>query len=235
MFIYKQDLPRHNTGMNTPVIAFFAGTVRPMPGDGRPTGIFKLPVDGPVQIGIEGLINDAQADRRVHGGPEKAVHHYPMENHRRLAAEFDEQAAGFISGGMGENISTEGMTEETVCIGDIYTVGSVRLQVSQPRSPCWKIDAKFDREGITRFVAQHGIAGWYYRVLETGSAQAGDVLKLVERNADPFSLSDWWAIMRTPRVSLDVLQRLADTPGLTPAYREKILQRIDWLRRNAPG
>ena len=218
--------------MDTPVIAFFAGAVRPMPGDGRPTAIFKLPVDGPVQIGKEGLVNDAQADRRVHGGPEKAVHHYPLENHRRLAAQFDEQAAGFVSGGMGENISTEGMTEENVCIGDVYSVGSVRLQVSQPRSPCWKIDAKFDREGITRFVAEQGIAGWYYRVLQAGSAQAGDSLHLVERNQDPFSLRDWWTIMRQPRVSLETLQRVADTAGLTLAYREKILQRIDWLNRN---
>lgn len=218
--------------MDTPVIAFFAGAVRPMPGDGRPTAIFKSPVKGPVWIGSEGLIDDAQADRRVHGGPEKAVHHYPLENHRRLAAQFDEQAAGFVSGGMGENISTEGMTEENVCIGDIYTVGSVTLQLSQPRTPCWKIDAKFDREGITRFVADQGIAGWYYRVLQPGSAKAGDMLHLVERNADPFTLRDWWTIMRTPRVSLDTLQRVADTPGLTPAYREKILQRIDWLKRN---
>ncbi len=203
-----------------------------MPGDGRPTAIFKLPVDGPVQIGKEGLVNDAQADRRVHGGPEKAVHHYPLENHRRLAARFDEQAAGFVSGGMGENISTEGMTEENVCIGDIYSVGSVTLQLSQPRTPCWKIDAKFDRDGITRFVAEQGIAGWYYRVLQTGSAQAGDVLHLVERNAKPVSLREWWTIMRTPRVPMETLQRVADTPGLTLAYREKILQRIDWLNRN---
>ena len=221
--------------MDTPVIAFFAGAVRPMPGDGRPTAIFKQPVNGPVQIGIEGLVNDAQADRRVHGGPEKAVHHYPLENHRRLAAQFDEQAAHFVSGGMGENISTEGMTEENVYIGDIYSVGTVLLQFAQPRTPCWKIDAKFDRDGITRFVAEQGIAGWYYRVLQTGSAQAGDLLHLVERNPDPFSVRDWWTIMRTPRVSLDTLQRVADTPGLTLMYREKILQRIDWLRRNVPG
>lgn len=222
--------------MDTLVIAFFAGTVRPMPDDGRPTAIFKSPVEGPVQIGIEGLVQDQQADRRVHGGPEKAVHHYPIENHRRLAAQFDEQAASFVSGGMGENISTEGMVEENVYIGDVYAVGNVRLQVSQPRSPCWKIDAKFGRDGITRFVAEQGIAGWYYRVLETGTARAGDTIKLIERNKEPFSLRDWWTLARTPRVPLDVLQKLADTPGLTPMYREKIIQRIDWLVRNAtPG
>lgn len=219
--------------MQTPVIAFYAGPVQPMPGDGRPTAIFKHEVRGPVQIGPEGLLNDAQADRRVHGGAEKAVHHFPLENHRRLAAQFDEQATGFVSGGMGENISTEGMTEENVCIGDIYSVGSVRLQVSQPRSPCWKIDARHGRDGITRYVADQGIAGWYYRVLQTGSAQAGDVLTLTARNADPVSLREWWTLTKTPRVPLDRLQHVAATPGLTAAYRDKVLQRIDWLRRNA--
>lgn len=221
--------------MEIPVIAFFAGSVRPMPDDGRPTGIFKHPVEGPVQIGMEGLAGDAQADRRVHGGPEKAVHHFPLENHRRLAMQFPEQASGFVAGGLGENISTEGLTEENVCIGDVYEVGSVRLQVSQPRAPCWKIDARHGREGITRYIAEQGIAGWYYRVLQTGSAQAGNRLRLVERNADPIRLRDWWIFSHTPRVPLETLQRVADTPGLTPAYRSKMLQRIDWLRRNASG
>ena len=219
--------------MDIHVIAFFAGSVRAMPGDGRPTGIFKLPVEGVVRIGVEGLIGDAQADRRVHGGPEKAVHHFPLENHRRLAAQFVEQAAGFVASGLGENIATEGMTEDNVCIGDVYEVGSVRLQVSQPRSPCWKIDARHGREGITRYIAEHGIAGWYYRVLQTGEAQAGNALRLVQRNPQPVSLSDWWTLSRTPRPPLPVLQGVADTPGLTPAYREKILQRIAWLQRNA--
>ena len=215
------------------MIAFYAGAVQPMPGDGRPTAIFKQLLEGAVEIGVEGLLRDAQADRRVHGGPEKAVHHFPLENHRRLAAQFDEQAAGFVAGGMGENISTEGMVEENVCIGDVYALGTVRLQVSQPRSPCWKIDAKHGREGITRYVADQGIAGWYYRVLQAGAAKAGDTLKLLSRNADPVSLREWWTLSRTPRVPLEVLQRLADTPGLTPAYRDKVLQRIDWLRKNA--
>lgn len=219
--------------MDATVIALFAGTIRAMPGDGRPTGMFKQPVQGPVQIGLEGLVDDAQADRRVHGGPEKAVHQFPLENHRRLAAQFDEQAAGFVPGGLGENISTEGMVEENVCIGDIYALGSVRLQVSQPRSPCWKIDARHGREGITRFIAEYGIAGWYYRVLQPGRARAGDALQLLERNPYPVSLRDWWALMRTPRVPLETLQRMADTPGLTPAYRETVLQRMDWLGRNA--
>lgn len=221
--------------MDTPVIDFFAGRVAPMPGDGRPTAIFKQRIAGPVRIGVEGLDGDAQADRRVHGGPEKAVHQFPLENHRRLAARFPDQAAGFVAGGLGENIATEGMTEDNVCIGDVFEVGSVRLQVSQPRSPCWKIDARHGHEGITRWIADQGIAGWYYRVLREGTAQAGDRLQLVSRNADPVSLREWWTLMWTPRPGLAALTRAAETPGLTAAYRDKLLQRMDWLRRNDPA
>jgi len=222
-----------NAQMQLIVPRVFAGSVRPMPGDGRPTGIFKQPVAGPMHIGLEGLACDAHADRRVHGGPEKALHHFPLENHRRLAAQFPEQAAGFVAGALGENLSTEGADEAQVCIGDIYAFGTARLQLSQPRSPCWKIDARHGLEGIAQYIAQQGIAGWYYRVLAPGSAQAGDALQLIERNADPVSLRQFWDTLAEHRPTPADLQRIADTPGLTPGRRERLLQRIDWLRANA--
>ncbi|PPE74040.1 MOSC domain-containing protein [Solimonas fluminis] len=211
----------------------FAGSVRPMPGDGRPTGIFKDPVAGPVEIGPEGLRIDAQADRRVHGGPEKAVHHFPLENHRRLAARFPEQAAGFVAGGLGENLSTEGADESGVCIGDVFAFGSAILQLSQPRSPCWKIDARHGLEGIALWIAQQGISGWYYRVLQAGVAQAGDSLCLLQRNPDPVSLREFWDVLALHRPAPASLQRFAETPGLTPSWRERLLKRRAWLEGNS--
>ncbi|HEY0914545.1 MAG TPA: MOSC domain-containing protein [Solimonas sp.] len=208
----------------------FAGSVRPMPDDGRPTGIFKEPVTGPVEIGPEGLRIDAQADRRVHGGPEKAVHHFPLENHRRLAAQFPGQAAGFVPGGLGENLSTEGADEAGVCIGDVFAFGSVRLQLSQPRSPCWKIDTRHGHEGIAIWIAQQGIAGWYYRVLQPGQAQAGDSLQLLERNADAISLREFWDTQAEHRPAPEALLRLAATPGLNPNWVQKLQRRADYLR-----
>ncbi|AXQ30844.1 MOSC domain-containing protein [Solimonas sp. K1W22B-7] len=208
----------------------FAGSVRPMPGDGRPTGIFKDPVAGPVDIGPEGLLSDAQADRRVHGGPEKAVHHFPLENHRRLAARFPEQAAGFVAGGLGENLSTEGADESGVCIGDVWAFGTARLQLSQPRSPCWKIDARHGLEGIALWIAGQGIAGWYYRVLEPGRARAGDALRLLQRNADAISLREFWDTQAEHRPAPEALRRLAATPGLNPNWVGKLQRRADYLR-----
>jgi MOSC domain-containing protein YiiM len=219
-------------GISLPLLGLYAGAVRAMPGDGRPTAIFKEAVRGRMRIGREGLEGDAQADRRVHGGPEKALHHFPLENHRRLAAQFPELAPRFVSGAIGENLSTEGCDEAAVCIGDVYALGTARIQLNQPRSPCWKIDAKFGREGITRHIAEQGIAGWYYRVLAPGEAGAGDTLVLLERNADALSLRELHNLVRAHRPPREALQRAADLPGLNQGWRAKLLGRIDWLDRN---
>ncbi|WP_370308181.1 MOSC domain-containing protein [Sinimarinibacterium flocculans] len=216
----------------TRVDAVFAGRVQAMPGDGRPTGIFKTVVVEPVRVGIEGLEIDAQADRRVHGGPEKAVHHFPAKNLLRLRAAFPAVAARLVPGSLGENLSTAAWDEAEVCIGDVYRLGSVRLQLNQPRSPCWKIDARFGVDGMTRFVAEHGIAGWYYRVLEPGSFAAGDVLMLEERAADAVSLREYWDLHAATRPDLAAVRRVVDAPGLAPDKRARWQQRLEWLQAN---
>lgn len=210
----------------------FAGPVQAMPGDGRPTAIFKHPVQGPIWIGPEGLVGDTQADRRVHGGPEKAVHQLPIENHRQLAQAFPELAAQFVAGALGENLSTAGMTDDTVCIGDVYALGKAELQVCQPRTPCWKIDARHGREGIAAHVEREGLAGWYFRVLKPGRVCPGDAMHLYSRNPDPVSLRLFHALRQQRRPALADLQRVAATPGLTPDWQRRLQQRIDWLQRN---
>jgi len=210
----------------------FAGGISPLPPEGQPTGIFKQPVDGSVALGKEGLAGDAQADRRVHGGPEKALHHYAADNYPVLAAAFPELASQLVAGSLGENLSSRGLTEETVCIGDIFRLGGARIQVSQPRSPCWKIDHKFGVAGLTRFIADHGATGWYYRVLEGGNLGTGDALELIDRNPDPITLQRLWQAHLAHRPDADEIAACAATPGLTPGWVRKLSERLDWLRRN---
>ncbi|WP_366515685.1 MOSC domain-containing protein [Solimonas marina] len=207
----------------------FAGSVQAMPDDGRPTGIFKQPVSGEVEIGVEGITVDAQADRRVHGGPDKAVHQFPARNYARFAAAFPPLASKLIPGSIGENLTTADWTEEDVCIGDVFAIGSVRLQLNQPRSPCWKIDARYGVDGLTRFVAEHGLAGWYFRVLEAGRCRAGDTLTLIDRQADPVSLREYWDLRATTRPDRARLQHLIDTPGLAEDKRQGWVRRLEWL------
>jgi MOSC domain-containing protein YiiM len=212
-------------------IAVFAGPLSRLDPEGQLTGIYKHAIAGPVRVGREGLDGDNQADRRVHGGPQKAVHHYAAENYLQLRARFPGAAAGFVPGSLGENISTTGWTEDSVCIGDVYAIGTCRLQLSQPRSPCWKIDHKFDLQNLSRFVAERGIAGWYYRVLEQGVIQAGDDCVLLARNADAVSVRRLWQATVAHRPAMDELMALAATAGLAPGWAEKLVARIEWLRR----
>ena len=218
--------------MKLTITGLYAGRVLPMPGDGRQTAIFKMPVEGRMAIGPEGLAGDAQADRRVHGGPEKALHHFPAETHARLAAQFPEAAASLGPGALGENLSTSGADEATVCIGDVFAVGSARVQLCQPRQPCWKIEARHGVDGMTRAIADAGIAGWYYRVLETGDVALGDSIELIDRPAGAPTVAAFWAIVHEHRPALDALDRLRRSPGLAGNWQRKLDERIDWLRRN---
>lgn len=221
--------------LSTSITAIYTGRVQRMPGDSRTTGIFKQPVAGPLQVGIEGLAGDQQADRRVHGGPEKALHHYPVGNYRRLAERFPDLAALFVPGAIGENLTTPLLDESDVFIGDVYALGSARIQLNQPRRPCWKIDARFGREGIAAFVEAQGIAGWYYRVLEPGTVRAGDELRLLDRDAGSMSLRQFHARVREHRPTVQNLMRAADLPGLEASWSERLRARALWLHHNAPA
>lgn len=170
----------------TPV-TLYVGGLRPLPPEGQPTGIFKQRVAGPLHLGREGFAGDAQGDRRVHGGPEKAVHLYPAGHYARLAAAFPTAAALLVPGGLGENLSATGLAEDDVCIGDVYRLGGATLQVSRPRSPCWKIDRRLGVEGVMAHIAATGMTGWYFRVLAEGLVASGDGLVLLRR--DPAGLT----------------------------------------------
>lgn len=216
-----------------PVIVggIFTGRIGFLPGESRGSAIAKEPVSGPCVIGPEGLSGDEHADPRAHGGAEKAVHLFPVEHHAALAAAFP-GARHLVPGGLGENLSTRGISEEQACIGDIFALGSALLQIAQPRTPCWKIDSRCGVEGMAAFVAEHGIAGWYFRVLAPGVCVAGDALTHIERPEGAISLARFNRGMATTRPALAVLDQLANAPGLAPDWVRKIRDRMDWLLRN---
>jgi MOSC domain-containing protein YiiM len=213
------------------VSGIFSGRVGLLPGESRGSAIAKDALAGPARIGRDGLEGDEHADPRAHGGPEKAVHLFPLEHYDALARAFPE-ARHLHPGGLGENLSTRGITEEAACIGDIFALGSVHLQIAQPRTPCWKIDARCGVEGVAAHVAEHGLAGWYFRVLELGECSAGDVLTHVERLPGAVSLARFNHSLREARPSLQLLDLLASAPGLTPDWVRKIRSRMEWLQNN---
>jgi MOSC domain-containing protein YiiM len=142
------------------------------------TGIYKEPVLLRVRAGRLGLEGDVQADRRVHGGPEMAVYAYDLSGyaHWRRALGVD-----FPFGQFGENLTVEGMPEREVHIDDVYRIGGALLQVSKPRSPCFKLAIKMERPTFPKAFLESGRTGFYLRVLEEGELGAEDSIALVSR------------------------------------------------------
>ena len=148
---------------------------------GRPwkTAFLKEPVGGLVQVTPLGLVGDAVADPKHHGGVDKAVLMYPADHYGHWRAELDLPEIG--PGGFGENLSVAGATEAEVCIGDQFKVGDAIFEVSQPREPCKKIDRRWQRRDVTRAVADTGRSGWYLRVLQPGRLRNGQDVELLAR------------------------------------------------------
>ena len=215
-----------------PQVSLYIGGIRPLPESGRPTGIYKQLVATALDLGPEGLVGDHQADRRVHGGPDKAVHLYPAAHYARLAARFPEAAGQLVVGSLGENISTAELDVGDVRIGDIWQLGSARLQVCQPRNPCWKIDERFACEGIAAFIAEQKLTGWYWRVLTPGRVAPGDRLAWEASPAGSPTLAEAMRCWQSHRPAPGELESLAACPGIADNWRQKILKRLDWLRHN---
>ena len=160
------------------------------------TAIHKQPVPGPVAVGRLGLDGDAQADRRLHGGPGKAVYAYPLEHYefwrtqRRLAGKGDTPLA---HGALGENLTVQGLLEEACWIGDRLALGTALLEVSEVRTPCFKLNVKMGLSHAARLMDQSGYTGFYLRVIQPGTIAAGDTatvlpgpraLSIAQINAD---------------------------------------------------
>ena len=214
-------------------LSIFVGSIRPLPESGRPTGMYKSPVSAEIELGPEGFAGDQQADRRVHGGPDKAVHLYPARHYAALAARFPEAAAALVPGAIGENLSTPDLDEHDVRVGDVWSLGSAQLQVSQPRSPCWKIDERFGCPGMAAHIAETGLTGWYWRVLRPGRVAPGDALVRVSSDEEAPTLHEAMALWREHRPALGALERLAKAKGMASGWREKVVQRLERLRKSS--
>jgi MOSC domain-containing protein YiiM len=149
------------------------------------TAIFKDPVDKPVTINKLNLAGDQQADLTVHGGAEKAVYAYPAEHYEYWRRELPE--VSFSWGRFGENLTTEGLTEDALCIGDRLRVGSAVLTVTQPRMPCYKLALRFDRDDMIKRFLTSQRSGFYFSVIEEGEVRTGSEVEILSR--DPYRVT----------------------------------------------
>ncbi|MEZ9593949.1 MOSC domain-containing protein [Shewanella sp. 10N.261.52.F9] len=186
-------------------------------------------------VGALGVVGDVQADPKHHGGADRVLHHFPREHYGQYRR-WDMMASFKDAPAMGENISTVGLDETQVHIGDIIKIGDVELQVTQPRSPCFKLNRQFGHQEFALAMQQSGRCGWFYRVLTPGTISANDSVVLVKRLTD-ISIAEAMHIYFLPEFDALEYQRLADCDGLAVAWVNSLQRRIenqaieDWQMR----
>lgn len=192
--------------------------------EGRPwrTAIAKEAVSGPVCLTEQGPVGDKVADKRHHGGLHQAVMVYS-----RVHQAYWKTRLGLTigPGGLGENLSVEGLDDESACIGDLYQGGTARLQISQPRQPCNTLARYWHCPELLPAIWETARGGWYFRVLQEGEVKPGDALRLLERPHPE------WSVARLLRAFRDAAQQpqealaAAELVHLTPAWQSKLRER----------
>lgn len=206
------------------------------------SAIDKQPISRAQFCDVNGLMEDTQVSTQFHGGPERALHYYPHEHYSSWQAWFQgmgltEPRALLGPGGFGENISGEGLTESEACVGDIYQLDGAVVQISQPRSPCYKLNARFGYDFFSVLVQANGRTGWLLRVLETGHVNPNAKLTLIARPHPEMSVKRASDIVYNLAYCRDSLEVLADLASLSPSWRDKAQEYIaagqvtDWRKR----
>ncbi len=231
-------MPITATQTETPigrVRAVFTGRAVPYTRPGSFSAIDKQPMAGAVEVHAEGLTGDEQGDRRVHGGPDKAVHVYPWAHYAVWQAELGELPLLQAPPAFGENLSVDGLDESNVCLGDEWRIGNASFSISQGRQPCWKLNDRFGVPDMARRVQDSGRSGWYLRVHVPGILSAGDEVRLLARPHPGWPLKRIAALIRERVCAPKALREVLALP-LTPSWRRLFEQRLaagaeDWSRR----
>ncbi|OYR21142.1 MOSC domain-containing protein [Brucella thiophenivorans] len=223
--------------MDIRINSLLAGKIAPLGARQAPSAIDKKAVSGPVRLLRDGLECDEQGDRKVHGGPEKAVHHYPHDHYALWREDVGDHPHLDATGAFGENISTTGLTEHNVAIGDRFRLGTAVVEVSQGRQPCWKLNARFDIPDMAMRVQKTGRTGWYYRVLEEGVVSDNYTMQLVERLSPEWTLHRVWHLLYVDMLNYDELALMAEVPHLADGWKRYAVRRLenrkveDWSSR----
>jgi MOSC domain-containing protein YiiM len=208
------------------VVSVNVGKVREITWRGRTlrTGIFKEPVEGAAAVDRLGIAGDRQVDRSVHGGEDKAVYAYPLEHYRFWSGQLPRH--DLAPGAFGENLTTEGLLEEDVEIGDRFRIGSAELQATWPRLPCHKLAARFDDPGMIRRFLRSLRSGFYLAVLAGGRVRAGDPIERIGRGPGGLTVTDVVRLHLPGPPDVGALRRAAGHEALSEERRERFRRQL---------
>jgi MOSC domain-containing protein YiiM len=189
------------------------------------TGIFKKPVSGRVVLRSLNLEGDQQADLSVHGGPYKAVYAYSSEHYEFWRNELP--GVDLPWGAFGENFTTTSLAEDEIHVGDRFRVGSAILMVRQPRMPCYKLAAKFQRDDMIERFLWSARSGFYFSVEQEGEVGEGDEIELISRDHAGITIAEMNLLYVRDKYNRDLLRKAIDTDGLPESWREYFLPRLN--------
>ncbi len=184
------------------------------------SAIVKSRVDGPREVGRTGMAGDRQADLKHHGGPDKAVLAYAHRHYSAWRSELPD--VDFPAAAFGENLTIDGLTEDEVAIGDVWTAGTVTVQLSQPRQPCWKLARRLGVPDMVERVQTSLRSGWYFRVLEEGVIRPGDVLSLVDRPHPSWTVAEASRVMYGVRDDPGAIVELGGLAELSTSWQRTL-------------
>jgi MOSC domain-containing protein YiiM len=185
------------------------------------SAIWKEPVTGPAWVATLGIRGDAVANPKVHGGPDQAVLMYAVTHYATWRAEWGRDDIG--PGAFGENLSVEGLTEDSACLGDVYRIGTARLQVTKPREPCATLARRHRVRDMIAVVQGNGRGGWYLRVLEEGEIEAGQPIEIMDRPHPEWPVCAVGRAMLERKTDPERAARLARCPELAANWKTRIL------------
>jgi MOSC domain-containing protein YiiM len=193
------------------------------------TGIFKQPVQGPIRVQRVNLVGDKQADLSVHGGPHKAAYAYPVEHYTYWRRELPDRELTW--GIFGENLTTEGLHESAVYIGDRFRIGTAELVVTQPRVPCYKLGIRFGRPDMVKRFLSSRRTGFYFAVAQEGELDGGDPIELVAREAKSLTVADITRLYVFERNDREMLQRAVQLEALPESWRSYFREQSQRIAR----
>jgi len=188
------------------------------------TSIYKSPVSGRIRVTALNVEGDRQSDLSVHGGVDKAVYAYPSEHYEFWRNELPGMALPW--GAFGENLTTLGLDESNMHIGDMLRIGTAEFSISQPRLPCFKLGIRFGRPDILKRFLQSGRTGFYLKVVREGDIEAGDPITVLARNEHAITVSDIVGLYTTQKSNQALLRRVTELPALPEDWREYFRQRL---------
>jgi MOSC domain-containing protein YiiM len=189
------------------------------------TSIWKSPREGRLRVTALNIDGDQQSDLTVHGGRYKAVYCYPSEHYDYWRAELPDTELPW--GVFGENLTTEGLLETDVCIGDRFQVGTAEFAVTQPRQPCFKLAIRFGREDMIKRFVESDRSGFYVSVVREGAVACGDPIRFVDRAVGSMSVASIASLRYNDYDKLDELRQAAALQGLSQGWRDHFRKRAE--------